>query len=344
MLKRTTLCGLTMLATIAMWPASGRADDLRNIRRGEPMPAYRLPTISGETVESDALKGRVIVMVCLSAEQRRSELAAMDASAVVAGFEPGEVFLVYVTADAIHKAYFEKFRSDRNITAPLAFDADRALFANLGLIVYPTTIVIGADAKLMQVMSLHDGEYRHTLHAYVRHALGQISDQELGDEMSQPSARNGTPKSTASAHRAMARSQRERGNLLAARDELLKAREQDPTDREIQLDMADLELALGDLEEAEEIIALVLESEPDHRRAKQLKGIALYRRDMLDEAQMMLEESIVLNPRPELAHYYLGLICEENGDQAGAVSHYRIALQHLLGVPSPPPQPPNEGE
>jgi len=38
------------------------------------------------------------------------------------------------------------------------------------------------------------------------------------------------------------------------------------------------------------------------------------------------------------------MICEEHGDQAGAVIHYRIALQHLLGVPYPPPQPPDDGQ
>ena len=175
MLKRTTICGLAILAAAASSMAPGRADDLRNVRRGEPVPAYQLPTISGASFTSDAFADKVVVMVCLSAEQRRSELAAMDSASVVAGLDAEDVQLVHVTADAIHKSYFEKFRVDRRITAPLAFDADRALFANLGLIVYPTTLVIDREGKLAHVISLHGGDYKHSLDAYIRHALGQIN-------------------------------------------------------------------------------------------------------------------------------------------------------------------------
>jgi peroxiredoxin len=326
------MCGLAMLATVAWLTAPGRADDLRNVRRGEPVPAYQIPTIDGAVVTSEALAGKVIVMVCLSAEQRRSELAAMDSSSVIAGFDADDVQMIHVTADAIHKSYFEKFRHDRRITAPLAFDADRALFANLGLIVYPTTLVVDREGNLAHVISLHGDDYKHALDAYVRHSLEEISDEELDEELNQRSARDGTPKSSASAHRALARSHREHGRLQAAHDELVKAREQDPTNREVLLDIADLELALGELDEAERIIALVLDSQPDHRRARQLKGIALFRRGMLDEAQAELEESLVLNPRPEVAHYYLGMICEQRGDLPGATAHYREAIEHVLGA------------
>lgn len=334
MLKHT-ICGLAMLATVASWTAPSRADDLRNVKRGEPVPAYRLPTIDGAIVESDALKGDVVVIVCLSAEQRRSELAAMDSFAVVTDLGDDDVKLIHVTADAIKKSYFEKFRADRKITTPLAFDADRAFYAKLGLIVYPTTIVIDREGKLAHVISLHGGEYQHTLDAYIRHTLGRIDDDQLQEELSRHAAADGTPKSMASAHRALARSLRERGQLDAARDELHKAREQDPENREILLDIADLDLALGNLDEAESIVAIVLESQPDHRRAKQLKGIVLYRRGNIDEAQTVLEQAIVLNPSPEVAHYYLGMICEKRGDQAGAIAHYREALRRLLDEPSP---------
>ena len=57
----------------------------------------------------------------------------------------------HVTADAIQKAYFEKFRQDRGIRTPLALDADRTLYAKLGLIVFPTTVIISKDGKLANV-------------------------------------------------------------------------------------------------------------------------------------------------------------------------------------------------
>jgi tetratricopeptide (TPR) repeat protein len=332
---RRTICGLAVLALAASWACARGSDDLRNVKRGEPVPTLRLPTIDGTIVDSETMKGSVVVVLCLSAEQRRSELAAMDSFEVVSNLEAKDVRLVHVTADVIQKAYFERFRRERQITAPLALDADRSYYAKLGLIVYPTTIVIDRDGRLAHVISLHSADYKHTLGAYLSHTLGDITDEELEEELSRRSAATGTPKSMASAHRALARSLRERGQLESAREELQKAREQDPENREILLDIADLELLLGNLDEAESIVRIVLDSQPDHRRAKQVKGIILYRRGKLEEAKAVLEESLVLNPSPELAHYYLGLICEHDGETAAALAHYREALRRLLHEPTP---------
>ena len=333
MTKRTTLCGLAILAAVASSAAPAGADQLRNVRRGEPIPAFRLPTIDGQAIEIDQFKGSVMVLVCISAEQRRSELAAMDSAAVASEFETDDVQLIHITADAIHKAYYEEFRRDRGIDAPLAFDADRRFFSDLGLIVYPTTIVVDREGRLANVISLHGSDYRHVLDAYIEHALGRIDDDQLDEEISRREATGGTPKSQASAHRALARLARERGRLELAYEELSKAREQDPGNREILLDIADLDLTLGKLDEAESIVSDVLEEEPSHRRAKELKGIAHFKRGELDEAEAVLQETINLNPRPEVAHYYLGMICEQRGDHAGAVAHYREALQRLLHEP-----------
>jgi peroxiredoxin len=126
-----TLFALALAATLSL---SARADNFRNVNRGEPFPAFKLPAIDGSTVDSESFKGSVVVLLCLSAEQRRSELAAMDSDAVVHDLGSDEVKIIHVTADVIHqKAYFEKFRQDRGIRAALALDAERALYAKLGL-------------------------------------------------------------------------------------------------------------------------------------------------------------------------------------------------------------------
>lgn len=331
---------LAVLAVMGAAALPARADDLRNVKRGEPAPAFKLPTIDGKVADSEALKGSVLVVVCVSAEQRRSEMAAMDSEQVLKDLGAEPVKLVHITADVVQKAYFEKFRQERSIGAPLAFDADRAYYAKLGLIVLPTTIVINKEGRLDNVISLHSGEYKHTLDAYVRHALGTLSDDQLKERLAAHPSEESSPKSLASAHRALARSLREKGQLDAARDELGKALEKDADNREVMLDLADLQLATGRLDEADALIKKVLDAQPDHRRAKQLKGISLFRRDKLDEAEAVLTEALSLNPSPELAHYYLGRICEQKGQSAKALEHYREALKRFVhetepGTPKP---------
>lgn len=314
------------------------ADNFRNVNRGEPFPAFKLPAIDGSTVDSESLKGSVVVLLCLSAEQRRSELAAMDSDAVVHDLaaDPAvgdHVRLVHVTADAIQKAYFEKFRQDRGIRAPLALDADRGLYAKLGLIVFPTTAIIGKDGRLANVISLHDTRYKHVLDAEVRHALGLINDEELAKRMNEQPSSDTSPKSVASAHRALARSLREKGRFDAAKDELGKALAQDPDNPEILLDIADLALATKDYDGADANVQKVLAVQADNRRAKQLKGIVLFHRGKLDEATVELEAALNLNPNPELVHYYLGRIYEQKGDAAKALEHYREALKRFVHEP-----------
>jgi thioredoxin-like negative regulator of GroEL len=345
-LKHLTIPTLTILTLVL--PASG--DELRNVKKGEPLPACKLPAIDGAVVDSESLKGSVVVYVCLSAEQNRSELAATESFQVVHSFGNEPVKLIHVSADVLAKPYFEKFRAEHSITSPLALDADRNFYAKLGLIVFPTTVIVNKEGKLDSVISLHSSEYKSLLDAHVRHALGTLSDKDLEARLSTRASEESSPKSAASAHRALARLMREKGQLDQAKAELLKGRQMDPDNREIMLDLADLDISSGDLDGADDLIAKVLQSQPDHRRAKQLKGVVLFRRDRLEEARVILEESLALNPSPELAHYYLGRIFETQGKTEQALEHYKAALKYFVKESDPgarstsptPPAPPAE--
>jgi thioredoxin-like negative regulator of GroEL len=325
---------LTLAAALALATAAG-ADELRNIKTGAPLPSYKLPTVAGAVLDSDALKESVVVLVYLSAEQRSSELAAADSAAVVHELTGQPVKLIHVTADVVGKPYFDRFRSEHQIDAPLAFDADRTLYHQLGLIVFPTTVVADKKGNLAHVISLRGPDYAKVLDAYIRHTLGQLTDSQLADKLKATASTEASPKSRAAAHRAAARHLREKGRLDSAKEELLRAREQEPGDHEVLLDLADIDLATNTLDEADRYLADVLAAQPDHRRAKQLKGIALFKRGKLEEAEKILLEALALNPDPARVHYYLGRIYEGKNDSAKAIQHYREALQKLLSEDLP---------
>lgn len=317
------------------------ADELRNIKHGEPVPPCKLPAIDGSIVDTEAFKGSVVVYVCVLAEQRRSEQAETDSQQVVKELAGEPVKLVHITADAVNKAYFEKLRQDSAIQAPLLFDPDRTFYGKLGIIAFPTTIIVNREGRLDNVISLHSSHYALQLDAHIRHALGTLSDTELQQRLAPRTAESSSPRSAASAHRALARVMREKGQFNEARAELNKGLELDAANHEIMLDLAELDVSLNDLDAADAALARVLSAQPDHRRAKQIKGTCLFRRGKLDEARRVLEESLVLNPSPELSHYYLGRILEQQGDKDKALQHYREALKHFvhddasLEAPSP---------
>ena len=322
--------GLTLgLAFGALLPAA-HADDLRKVKKGEPVPEIKLPTIDGQQFDSAASKGKVLVVVYLSAEQRSSELAAEESQEVARELGSDNVQLIHVTADVVHKPYYERFRAEKSIDAPLAFDASRQLYGDLGLIVFPTTIVVAKDGTLANVISTRGPDYRHLLDVYVRHALGLIDDTQLEEQLKARPSDLHSPKSLASRHRAAARLLREKGLSDAARDELIQAQQLDPDDVDIRLDLADLYLDLNQTEDAEALINAILEAQPDHRRAKMLDGILLYQKGQLGESESILLDALVLNPDPARTHYYLGRIYEQQGQTAKALEHYREALRRLL--------------
>ena len=325
--------GLAMVVLVATLAIPVRGDKLRLVDRGQPVPAFHMPTIDGTVIESESLKGSVVVLVCLSAQQRRSELAAVESFNAWKQLDDDRVKLIHITADVIQKSYFEAFRKDHGISAPLAFDVDRVLFGQIGMIVMPTTVVIDAEGQLAQVISLHNSTYEHTLDAFIRHTLGQLTDEELDRRLEVGASSNGSPKSLASGHRARARLMRDKGQVDAARAELIKAREQEPDNQEVILDLADLEIALGNLDSADELVDIVLKAQPNHRQALQVKGIVCFHRGQIQDAERLLKQALVLNPNPERIHYYLGQICERNGETEQALEHYRQALRRMLNEP-----------
>jgi len=318
-------------ATLAL---PSHADDLRNVKKGSPVPAYRMSTIDGSVVASESLREKVVVLVCLSAEQRRSEQAAIESFSTWQDLDDPRVRLVHITADIIQKSYFENFRQEHGLTVPLAFDVERSFFGRLGLIVLPTTIIIDAKGNLSHVIALHSSSYDQKLEAYIEHTLGDLSDEELEERLAADISSRKTPRGQASAHRALARSMRGKGMLDAARAELLKAREQDPENHEVVLDLADLDIMMGDLDKADRLIDLVLKSQPNHRRAQLLKGVSLFQSDRHEEAEAVLNEALKLNPNPERVHYYLARICEADGRTQEALDHYHEALRIYLQEPN----------
>lgn len=351
MIRNRPMALLALAAGLSL-ASAGLADELRNLKPGEAVPAFSLATIAGNPLESSTLKGSVTVVVYLTAEQRASELAAADSIAVARGLAGQPVHLVHITADADRKDYFQAFRRDHPTDAPLAFDTDRSLCHKLGMIVYPTTIIIDREGKLSHVISLRGPDYARVLEAHTRFALGALSADQLEAALKGPLPADGPGHGLASAHRASARSLRERGRFDAARQELLLARDEFPADHDLVLDLADVSLATGHLDEADAIIDDLLKIQPDDRRATQLKGISLYRRNRLDESESVLTKALILNPEPGRVHYYLGRIHEQRGQMAKALEHYHEALRRALHEPeeaapapdtpaAPAPQPDN---
>ncbi len=329
---KLTLTGICIALGSILGAAYAEPGD--KIAPGDMFPAYQLKTMAGEMADSSQHEGKVVVLIYIVAKQRGSERAVADASKVIKDLGDQPIELLFVTANADQSVYFAEFWKEKAIAGTLAFDPDRTLYAKLGLIAFPTTLIIDPKGIVEYTLSTHSPNYPHVIDGYIRHALGLLDDAGLEEHLKARSLPTSSPKSITSRHRAVARLMREKGLYETAEKELLEALEQDSESLDIRLDLADLYLYLDRLTAASDYIAQVQKIDARHRHAMLLKGILLFHQGNYDQAQRILTKALILNPDPARTHYYLGRIYEvqENKDQA--LYHYRQALQRLLDEPA----------
>jgi len=306
------------------------ADHLRRIAIGEALPDFTVTTSEGKVIHKADYAKRALVLVYLSAEQRNSEHAAADAARILNKYADKNIELLFVSADIVHAEYFQAYFKEAHIQATLGFDSGHELYSKLGLIVFPSTLVVGKDGKLDHVILTYRSDYSNLLDSFVGHALGLMSSETLEQRLVAPSMSRSSPKTQAQRHREAARLLRDNELYKGAEQELLLAAGLDAKSVPIRLDLADLYLQLERYEEAEAILDAILATDADHRSARLLLGILRFQTDKLDEAEEILLSALVMNPNPERTHYYLGQIYEQRGDLAQAVEHYRAALDRLV--------------
>jgi tetratricopeptide (TPR) repeat protein len=323
------ICAAALAVLIPICPAA-RADELRNIKPGQGVPDFQLPTIAGDEIGRGDLEGKAVILVFLSAQQRSSESAAATALGVYRALHHDDLALVFVTADTAHTAYFRQHRDQTNQHQPLGLDFERTLYGELGLIVLPTTILIDREWKLAHVISSYKSDYEHALMSYAQHTLGVIDDDQLRRQLETESFRRDRPADRIARHRAAAQILWKSGMLEDVENELRAALDIDPRHADTRLDLAALYLARDQVADADRIVSAVLEADPYHRRGKLMYGVVLYRADKLDDAERVLREALVLNPDPAQTHFYLGLIYERKGNTAKALDHYRQSLTRVM--------------
>ncbi len=330
-IRSGVLCVCALLVFALGW--SSRDPDDHRIKPGETMPSYVLSGSDGRQINIADHKDKVLVMIYVVAKQRGSERAIADASMVLKDLNHDDVELIFVTANDEQREYFDEFWKEKKIEAPLAFDPDRDLYAKLGLIAFPSTLIVDKDGKLSHRLSTHSPNYPHVLIGYIQHALGILDDKGLEEHLKARSLPTSSPKSLASRHRAVAQLMRKKGMYETAEQELLKAIENDPESFDARLDLADLYLYIGKREKAHDYILQSLKHDPENRNAMLLEGIYQFRSNNFEKARKVLARALKLNPDPARTHYYLGRVYEAEGIPAEAMRHYREALSRLLDEP-----------
>ncbi len=303
------------------------ADAFRSVSIGSPVPVLSLEDLEGKPVSvPDA--GRFTVIVFWRPGQRFSEDALTDLAGVVRALEARRVAVV-----AVAEAGADPERSRALArTLPLRFLRDREGRAGeaFGIIVFPSTAVVGPDGRLRYYLPSRNTNYRILIEAHVQRTLGEISEEELGARLSRVGEVYGATAELVQAtyKRGVTFVQEKRYDEAAAA--LSQALGLAPDLLEGHLQLGYVLLELGDPAQALKQFELVLAKNPASPGARVGRGIARLRHGQTDEGIRLLEEAVVLNPEPVRGHYELGRAYEARGDLERAIHHYRWAYLKLL--------------
>ncbi len=322
-------CSIVVLSSLSP-VALARPDRLRNIEFGQPLPAFQRAGLDGETVSFSAEPGTVLLLVYLSAQQAQSEKAMASVHIVATNIDSPNLRVIYMTADTRQLGYFRDLKTETQAGEPLALDEGHQIYGQLGLIVFPTTVVSSLDGNLLHVISGWMRDYEYRLEAYCRHALGELDDAALAGQLDRSPQAKDEARARADRHRSAAAILRSKGLLADATRELESAIAADASSTAAVVDLADILVAQGRLDEAEQRLNTLLAQDPDVRGVKLIQGIIFMKRGQMDKAEAALEKALLLNPDPTRPHYYLGQLYEQKGKHKLAMEHYRDALKQIL--------------
>ena len=301
-------------------------------KQGDRVPNISIRTIDGNQISLDERKGKIIVLAFWKQDDDKSSKMLTDLSRISQEFQDKDVTFLAINGDKASDKQIREMALAKEPTCLFASDPDLTTYSRLGILVLPTTLIIGPDAKLAFIQDLYSRNFYTQTRAYVRFLLGEITQDQLNAELDPGTSVKVSP----------ARIKAERyvnlGRVLLdvkekekARKALEKAVEADPTFPEPHLLLAGLCLEDKEVRKAGTELEQALKLNPCPKEGKLLQGLTYAGQGEDGLAIAVLQELVENNPEPPPEAYYeIGKIYEKQNNTSEALAAYRMALKLLL--------------
>jgi peroxiredoxin len=301
-------------------------------KQGDRVPDLVIRTIDGNQISLDEQKGKIMVLAFWKQDDDKSSNMLTDLSRISHEFQDKDVTFLAINGDKASDKQIREMALAKEPTCLFANDPDLAAYSTLGILVLPTTLIVGPDGKLAFIQDLYSRNFYTQTRAYVRFLLGEITQDKLNAELDPGTSVKVSP----------ARIKAERyvnlGRVLLdikekekARGALKKAVEADPTFPEPHLLLAGLCLENKEVRKAGAELEQALKLNPCPKEGKLLQGLTYAGQGEDGLAIAVLQELVENNPEPPPEAYYeIGKIYEKQEKASEALAAYRMALQLLL--------------
>ncbi len=275
MISREKLLYLTLICFfILVLGKTTSAKTLNGMEPGDPVPDFQVRLTDGKQFTLGAQRGKILILNFWERGQKYSDSALADLERIFQEYRDKGVTVLALDVDKASESELKSYGSARNLTISLALDADTRIYGLYGIIVLPSTLIIGVDGKLAYYRAIHTGDFYNQIRGNVRLLLGEINQAQL-EMMLNPKK---ITVSSGAREKANLHLQTARMLLMAesdimkdkARSELEKAVKADPEFLDPRLLLAKSHLDAKEFEKARNELELALKLDPSSIEAKSL--------------------------------------------------------------------------
>jgi len=328
---RRNALALAVVLLVAV-SAADTALAVTNLKVGDPMPQFTLPRSDGRegTFGTEKLKGRPSAIVFWRGDQKFALDALRDVQAAVMAVGSDRVNVVAVATQQSTTEAARQTLAKVPFSLPSVIDPGRALYGAVGVIVSPTLLLFDATGVLRFVSPHYPQNYRKTLVLRFRFLLGEITEEEMKQELAPTEL--GIEEGVASAWRAynIGRKLEASGQITEAALQYERAITKHPRLTEARCALGFLRMRDGDLDKAREQFLSALAVRPDSPIARLGSAAVLARTDGADQAEKILTSLLDQKSEEVRVRYELGLIHRARGDTEQAMSYFHDALSRVF--------------
>ena len=307
------------------------AIDIGHHKQGDSVPNLAIRTIDGNQISLDEQKGKIIVLAFWKQDDDKSSKMLTDLSRISQEFQDKDVTFLAINGDKASDQQIREIALSRKLSCFFASDPDLNAYSTLGILVLPTTLIVGPDGKLAFVEDLYSRNFYTQTTAYVKFLLGEITQDQLNAELDPGESVKVSPaRIKAERYVNMALVLLDLKEKAKAREALKKAVEADPSFPEPHLLLARLCLEDKEVSGVGTELEQALELNPSPKEGKLLQGLTYADQGEDDLAIAILQELVENNPQaPPEAYYQIGKICEKQKKTSEALAAYQTALELL---------------
>ena len=331
--KRIVSCAVSALIAVLSLFCTTLQAGRHAFEIDKKIPEFSATTVNGREFSFEHNKGKALMVVFVSAKQKRSVRAAADVEMIVRKLETDAERLVTVIAvDDPNGVDFQSKQKGPAKDIHILLDSEYKLWGKFGIIAIPTVVIADTNDKVICVKAGYGYDFVPTIRAYVNQALGIAQETAPKDAGRVKTVSNDTTAARIKRHLQMAKMLEQKGRLESAIAEIQKARDLDPNIPDAALELCELFCRAGRSKEALEITeSLSVTGRLDKARLLLISGWAKRQMGELDTAEKLLIEAAKLDPESARALFELGKIYQARKQNDKAMESYYKALTLIFG-------------